>query len=334
MEYKIIGLDSMDGFKNFSNDEEICKFLKEVCNELGYKTEEMAGGALEHKFSDSKSITITDNTNPLAILRILKCLGFKTYKIKEIKYIQSSEQWDKFYDNDNIDKNDDSKIKRQSLLEFLDGCVEFINRNLGLLNDFSGLLEQKDNDSNSMIISQELLEIKNELQNEICGKLKKIIDDSDKIKLDDNSINELGNGAKAIIDFLRMMRNSTTRQSSIASQSGGFYNSNIFNNKCGDRFSNLLNKLSGAIEEKYIIELKKNIKDLSKNTKSLNKKINQIAGNKNCEDIDFKNLSDKIQKHVDKTTAMSFAFFELLKTSKKNGIDVENVGESIEMIND
>lgn len=327
-EYKKINEDDMEGFKNFSSDKEICDFLKNICDDLGYKTENMIGGS-NYEFNNNKKIQITDNSNPIAILKILKCLGFKTYKINEIKYIQSCEQWNKLYSNDIEKTSEENKDKKKNLLNFLRECVELVNKNLGLLNDFSGLLEL--NNNKSIGISEELLQIKNELHDEICDKLKEILDDKDKVKLINIKINELGTGAESIISFIKMMRNNKASSGIIQVQTGGFYKNNLFNNKCGDRITNVLDKLSNAVDKKHVLELKKNITDLSKNTKSLNTKINEIVGGGSCKDIDYKNLGDEIQKHVDKTTAMSFALFELLKISKDNGIDIDENPESIQI---
>jgi hypothetical protein len=334
--YKEINLNGLEGFKNFENDEDICKFLKEMCEKLGYETKNMTGGGSTYQFNDNKTIAITDNTNPLAILKILKCLGFKTYKINEIKYIQSCEQWKKLYSSEETtqkekDESNDEKQKRESLLAFLTGCVDFINRNLGLLNDFSNLLNKSNDNGDISNVSQELSVVKESLQNEICNKLKEIIENKNYANVTSDQINELNTGSEALVAFIKMMNASPSEAPAQIIQDGGFSKNNIFNNKCGDRFTNVLNKLSGAVEERYVVELKKNINNLNKNANSLNKKLDQMVGGGSCTDTDFATFDKKIQDFVNKSTAMSFALFELLKISKANGIEPETTGESIEI---
>jgi hypothetical protein len=325
-EYKIVDIEKLDDFNNFSNDENICEFLKKICEGLGYQTKNMTGGA-KFEFNENKTIVLTDNTNPLSVLEILKYLGFKTCKINDIKYIQTCEQWDKLYNNSK-DNNEEIKEKRKNLTNFLSECVNFINRNLGLLNDFSALLDKNDNPGK---LSQDLMQIKGELENEICDKLKKLIDGKDNLKLKNININELGDGVEGLVNFIKMMRNSSG--SSIQGmQMGGYNNKNIFNSKCGDRMSNILNKLSGAIDERHSNELKNNINNLNNGEKLLNEQINNLVGG-DCTNINFENLNEKIQKHIDNSTALSYALFELLRISKENGIDIEEENESIVMPN-
>jgi len=261
-----------------------------------------------------KTVTVTDNTNPLAILGILKCLGFKTFKVDGVKYIQSCKKWDNMYKTNKEEKPDEeTQAKREILLNFLQGCVDFINRNLGLLNDFSKLLENPNN-SETPNMSQELLNIRKKMEEQYCKELKKMMNDNKNVE--NININELGEGAEAIVKFISMMRNNNQ-----VPQTGGFSNNNLFNNKCGDIFIKVLNNMSPIIGSHYVNELKNNINNLNKNAKSLNKKINQVAGyNTDC---DYNKLGEKIQKQINETTSLSYAFYKLLEVANNNGVHPE-----------
>ena len=313
-DYKIVEDGAISEFKGFKDDNEVCEFLKGICKDLGYKTENMVGGGNELSFSDEKTVTVTDNTNPLAILGILKCLGFKTFKVDGVKYIQSCKEWDNMYKtNKDGESNEETKAKRENLINFLQGCVDFINRNLGLLNDFSKLLEEPNN-SETPNVSQELANIRRKMEEQYCEELKKMMEDNKNVE--NININELGEGVEAIVKFISMMRNNTQ-----GPQTGGFRNNNLFNNKCGDRFIKVLNNMSPLIGAHYVNELKNNINNLNKNAKSLNKKINQIAGGNS--DCDYNKLGEKIQKQINETTSLSHAFYKLLEVAKSNGINPE-----------
>jgi len=54
-DYKIVENGIMSEFKGFKDDNEVCAFLKDICKNLGYQTENMVGGGKELSFRDEKN---------------------------------------------------------------------------------------------------------------------------------------------------------------------------------------------------------------------------------------------------------------------------------------
>jgi len=230
------------------------KILEEI-NEQGNSMKGQAGGG-EYKIDENMTISLTDDTCPILILNILKEMKFKVCRklLSDKGHNNSIQSYDMWYENSGMNINlTDSKQQenKEAFGKFLKACVEFINRNPGLLNH-TEIVKIDESGKEAKEIEPPLQEDMEMIGAGIYSSMY-------------GGFNFEGGGLENLVDVMR------SSQKNRMTGGGKNKSSNkLFKCAATSKLNNLIKNINGKVDNSYFQNLRNTSRELSKNEKSLN----------------------------------------------------------------
>ena len=267
-------------FEN-DNSDVVGKIMK-IIDSMKEQIKEQTGGA-NFDFTDGEeniSYTLTDISNPLEVINILKEMGVKACKDKNGKIcIQSFDSWEEKCSL-KIPENKEGKTNFNNLLKLVRASIDFINRNPGILNPETTVQNENKNETEEEIIVAE-----GEVGDNTTGGFMSYFYS--------NMFGGYNLGVEELSNLIDLTQNKDSNSLLVGGGKSKFFITNV-----NERFNKLNKKINGSIDNTNFQNLKNTALSIEKDENKLNKDFNKMIGGDSVNKENFIDRYNLYRKNI------------------------------------